>query len=129
MRSIGRLFLLLLTNLTASGQASTLPDSLYNIQDSVLIPTRNGHFISSIIIRRKENRQALPVVLFYTTYYQGAGDSFFGKISADKDYVGVVAYSRGIRANINDYFPYEHDGADVYDVIDWISNNHGATGK
>jgi putative CocE/NonD family hydrolase len=129
MRSIGKLFLLLLTNFPAWGQPANLPDSLYNIQDSVLIPTRDGHFISSIIVRRKENKEALPVVLFYTTYYQGPGDSFFGKISADRDYVGVVAYSRGIRANIDDYFPYEHDGADVYDVIDWISKQPWCNGK
>ncbi len=70
---------------------------------------------------KKGNTHPLPAILFYTTYYQGARDSFFGKISVDRDYVGIVAYSRGIRTNLDEYFPYEHDGNDVYDVIDWIS--------
>ncbi|HEV8283342.1 MAG TPA: hypothetical protein VGQ09_03480 [Chitinophagaceae bacterium] len=64
MRSIGKLFLLLLTNFTASGQPANPADSLYNIQDSVLIKTRDGHCISSIIVRKKENAQPLPVILF-----------------------------------------------------------------
>ena len=78
---------------------------------------------------KKGNTQPLPVILFYTTYYQGPGDSFFGKISADRDYVGMVAYARGVRTNLNDYFPYEHDGGDVYDVIDWISKQPWCDGN
>jgi putative CocE/NonD family hydrolase len=129
MRNIGKFVLFLLTTISALGQQPNPPDSLYNILDSVLINTRDGHSVSSIIVRKKGNQQPLPVILFYTTYYQGTSDRVFGKISADRDYVGIVAYSRGIRANINDYFPYEHDGNDVYDVIDWISKQSWCNGK
>jgi len=129
MKNIGNLFLLLLTGLVVSGQPINPPDSLYDIQDSVLIKTRDGHSISSIIVRKKGNVKPLPAILFYTTYYQGPGDNFFGKISADRDYVGIVAYARGIRTDLKDYFPYEHDGNDVYDIIDWISKQSWCNGK
>ncbi len=129
MRNFCKLLLLLLTSWSASAQQQANPDSLYNIQDSVLIKTRDGHFISSTIVMKKGNTPPLPAILFYTTYYQGAGDSFFGKMSADKDYVGIVAYSRGIRTNLDEYFPYEHDGTDVYDVIDWINKQPWCDGQ
>lgn len=129
MRNILKLLLLLLTSFTASAQQTNPPDSLYNIQDSVLIKTRDGAFISAIIVRKKENTQPLPATLFFTTYDQGVSDVSFAKIPADRDYVGIVAYSRGIRTNLNDYAPYVNDGNDVYDVIDWISKQPWCNGK
>jgi len=123
-------FLFLLTSLTAAfAQKQILPDNSYVIQDSVLIPTKSGISISAIIVRKKTNTQPLPTILFYTTYYQGAGDAILGKRSADRDYVGVVAYARGIRANLKDYAPYEHEGTDIYDIIDWISKQTWCNGK
>jgi len=80
-------------------------------------------------VRKKNDVEPLPAILFYTTYYQGAGDAIFGKRSADRGYVGIVAYSRGIRTNLKDYAPYEQDGKDVYDVIDWISKQSWSDGK
>ena len=114
---------------TAFAQKQALPDSSYIVQDSVLIPTKSGIPISAIIVRKKTNVDPLPVILFYTTYYQGVGDAILGKRSADKDYVGVVAYARGIRTNLKDYAPYEHEGSDIYDIIDWISKQKWCNGK
>src|SRR5690606_32741420 len=94
-------------------------DSNYFIQDSILIPTKSGIEISATIVQKRTNTESLPVVLFYTTYYQGKGDSFFAKLSADRDYVGVVAYARGIRTDLAHYAPYENEQSDIYDIIDW----------
>ena len=115
-------FFIILTSITTSfAQQQTTADSIYHIQDSVLIPISSGNDISALIVRKKTNKQPLPVVLFYTTYYQGVGDAIFAKRSADRDYVGVVAYARGIRSDINNYFPYENEQSDIYDIIDWLS--------
>jgi len=48
---------LLLTTFRASAQQQANPDSLYDIQDSVLIKTRDGHRIASIIVMKKGSRQ------------------------------------------------------------------------
>lgn len=121
------LFLLTIYTTTIA-QQSTPADSIYVIQDSVLIPTRNGGNISAIIVRKKENTPPLPAILFYTTYHQDSNDALFGKKSADKDYVGVVAYARGIKTNLKYYKPFEHEGTDVFDVIDWISSQSWCNG-
>jgi uncharacterized protein len=116
--------------LSFQSTAQQLPQKNENyIQDSVLIPTRSGVNIYATIVRKKGNDMPLPAVLFYTTYYQGAGDAIFGKRSADRDYVGIVAYARGIRTELKQYAPYEHEGTDVYDIIDWISKQVWCNGK
>lgn len=130
MKHIFTTFCLLVTVVTASfAQDKNILDSIYHIQDSVLIPTKSGIEISATVVRKQTNTQPLPVVLFYTTYYQGEGDSFFAKLSADRDYVGIVAYARGIRTDINHYAPYENEQADIYDIIDWISKQAWCNGK
>ena len=130
MRYLPGILVILLTsgNLSFAQQAN-LADSIYSIQDSVLIPTKSGVPVSAIIVRKKTNVSPLPVILFYTTYYQGPGDAILGKRSADRDYVGVVAYTRGIRTNLKDFAPYEHEGTDIYDIIDWISKQSWCNGK
>ena len=114
---------------TAFAQQATSNDSIYTIQDSVLIPTKSGINISAIIVRKKANKNPLPAILFYTTYNQGSGDAIFGKRSADKDYVGIVAYARGIRIDLKHYAPYEHEETDIYDIIEWISKQSWCNGS
>ena len=114
---------------TAFAQQATSNDSIYTIQDNVLIPTKSGINISAIIVRKKANKNPLPAILFYTTYNQGSGDAIFGKRSADKDYVGIVAYARGIRTDLKHYAPYEHEGTDIYDIIEWITKQSWCNGS
>lgn len=115
---------------TTFAQHQSQNDSIYTIQDSVLIPTKSGIDISAIIVRKKTTTtNPLPVILFYTTYHQGSGDAIFGKRSADRDYVGIVAYARGIRTDINNYKPYENEATDIYDIIEWISNQPWCNGS
>lgn len=94
-----------------------------------MIPTRSGVDIYSIVGRKRADVGPLPVVLFYTTYYQDKGDEFFVKLAADRGYVGVVAYARGIKTDMKNYAPYEHEGTDVYDIIDWISKQPWSNGS
>jgi uncharacterized protein len=130
MRYYIYIFLLFLISFTTTfAQKQALSDSSYIIRDSVMIPTKSGIPISAIIVRKKTDSQPLPTILFYTTYYQGKGDAIFGKRAADRDYVGFVAYARGIRTNLKDYAPYEHEATDIYDIIDWISKQNWSNGK
>ncbi len=121
MKNFFHILLLLTTCSTIIAQQPTQNDSSYIIQDSVIIPTKSGIDISAIIVRKKTDTIPLPAILFYTTYFQDENDAIFGKKSADSDYVGIVAYARGIRTDLKNYAPYEHEGKDIYDIIDWIS--------
>jgi hypothetical protein len=60
---VNTLFLLLTNFTTAFAQQANVTDSVYNIRDSVLIPTRSGIALSAIIVRKKMNTTPLLVVL------------------------------------------------------------------
>lgn len=128
MKFLQTVFILSFYSTTFAQQLSQ-NDSIYIIQDSVLIPTKSGIDISAIIVRKKTNTSPLSAIIFYTTYHQGSGDAIFGKRSADRDYVGIVAYARGIRTDINNYKPYENEATDIYDIIDWISKQNWCDGN
>jgi len=128
MRILLTVFLLTIYSTTFAQQQSQ-NDSIYIIQDSVLIPTRSGIDISAIIVRKKTNTSPLPAILFYTTYYQDASDAIFGKKSADRGYVGIVAYVSGIKTDLKNYKPFENEGTDIYDIIEWISKQKWCNGS
>ena len=104
--------------------------NIYDIQDSVMIKTRDGAIISAIVVRKKGDTTPKPVILQYTIYVRDKGrDLQTLKDAADKDYVGVIAYSRGKRFSPNEILPYEKDANDAYDVIDWISKQKWCNGS
>jgi uncharacterized protein len=135
MQQIIKLFFLLLISANTSAQQTTatkLEDgtSDYNIQDSVLIKTKDGATISAIVVRKKGDENAKPVLLQSTIYVRDTGrDIATLKESADNGYVGVIAYARGKRFSADEIFPYENDGNDTYDVIDWISKQKWCNGS
>ena len=103
MRQIIKLFSILLISFNTSAQQTTatkLEDATsdYDIQDSVLIKTRDGATISAIVVRKKVDTNPKPVILQYTIYVRDKGrDIRTTKESADNGYVGVIAYTRGKR--------------------------------
>ena len=129
IKQLSRFLFLFINIAVVNGQDITLFTSEFTIQDSVLIKTRDGGSISATVVRKKGNINPLPAVLFYTTYYLGQSDLNVPKRAADRDYVGIIAYSRGVRTGLKDYVPFEHEAEDVYDVIDWISKQSWCNGK
>ncbi|MDN5287092.1 MAG: hydrolase, CocE/NonD family [Mucilaginibacter sp.] len=102
-------------------------DRRYNIQN-VLIKTKDGASIAAIVVRLKGVTAPQPVVLQYTIY---ADSTVWKSIlePAVHGYIGVMAYSRGKGLSPDKIVPYEHDGRDANDVIDWISKQSWCNGK
>ncbi|UQB69323.1 CocE/NonD family hydrolase [Epilithonimonas zeae] len=105
-------------------------ESMYSIQDSVMIRTGDGAEISAIVVRKKNDNVPRPVVLQFTIYVRDQGrDMQSLKEATDKGYVGVMAYTRGKRFSKSEIYPYETDGKDAFDIIDWISKQSWCNGK
>lgn len=121
------LFILLMSTSPVLTQTLQTTGDKYIIEDNQLIPTRDGSFISAIVVRKKINTTPLPAALFYTTY-QSPNDANFGKKLADRDYVSIITYARGIKTDISQYKPYENEQNDIYDIIDWISKQNWCNG-
>ncbi|WP_240478102.1 CocE/NonD family hydrolase [Flavobacterium sp. ABG] len=126
-------FILILSNAFAQQTSATRSQDLksaYDIQDSVMVKTRDGAWISAMVVRKKGISTPKPVVLQFTIYVRDKGRDIKSlKEAADNGYVGVIAYTRGKRFSPNEVFPYENDGNDAYDVIDWISKQKWCNGS
>jgi uncharacterized protein len=104
-------------------------DSLYITQDSILIKTRDGAYVSAIMARRKGETKPQPCILQFSIYVRLSDIDVRCKDAVNHGYVGVVAYARGKKNSPGDPIPYEYDGKDVYDVIDWIVKQPWSNGK
>ncbi len=113
-------FLLLFPCLIITSFSFAQQADQYIIQDSILIRTKDGAEISALTVRKKGSIAKMPAVLTFTIY---ARQSDLQKAieSADKGYIGVVAYTRGKRYSTSPFIPYEYDGSDANEVIDWIT--------
>lgn len=104
--------------------------SIYNIQDSVSVKTRDGATLSLIVVRKKGDETPAPVILQSTIYVRDESrDMVSLKRSVDNGYIGVMAYARGKRFSPDEILPYENDANDTYDVIDWISKQKWSNGS
>lgn len=101
-------------------------------QDSVMIKTPEGHYISTVVARKKGISTPQPTILFFNIYAEGKIDHYnfrIAKEAAKRGYVGVVAFPRGKRYSSGKTIPYENDHKDTYTVIDWISKQKWSNGK
>ncbi len=111
-------------------QQSGQKENDYNVQDSVMIKMRDGAMVSAIVVRKKNIELPLPVIFQFTIYVRDKDRDLQSlKDAVDRGYVGVIAYTRGKRYSPDNIFPYEFDGNDAYDVIDWISKQKWCNGS
>ncbi|TGD56572.1 CocE/NonD family hydrolase [Flavobacterium humi] len=99
----------------------------YTIDENIIITLPNGSTIAGTMVRDKAITEPQPVVMMYNIY---AGiDLKLCKRIVSKGYTGFVANTRGKRLSNDPIEPYEHDGDDVYSIIDWVSKQPWCNGK
>lgn len=86
-------FCILISNIS-NAQNTNPNDDNYIVQDSVLIKTQNGAWISALVVRNKADEKPFPVILQFTIYPRKT-DVNKAKLVVDNGYVGVIAYTRG----------------------------------
>lgn len=109
-----------------NSQAQALVDSIKNdpayiVQDSILIQTRDGAQVSAWAMRKRDLTAPQPTIMQFTIYARQT-DIRKMKDAVDRGYAAVMAYTRGKRYSPDEPVPYEKDGRDAYDVIEWITH-------
>ncbi|MBP7556221.1 MAG: CocE/NonD family hydrolase [Chitinophagaceae bacterium] len=124
MKSMILLALLcLFANTYSRGQSladSIKKDPAYIVEDSILIKTRDGAQVSAWAMRKRNVTAPQPTIMQFTIYARQT-DIRKMKDAVDRGYAGVMAYTRGKRYSPDEPVPYEKDGRDAYDVIEWIT--------
>ncbi len=99
----------------------------YEVDDDVRIKTRDGATVSAIVVRPRRATGKTPAVLVFNIYTAGGASTALA--SASHGYVGVAAFTRGRRKSTGAVLPYEHDGDDAFDTIDWIQKQPWSDGR
>jgi len=92
----------------------------YIVEDSILIKTRDGAQVSAWAMRKRNVTEPQPTIMQFTIYARQT-DIRKMKDAVDRGYASVMAYTRGKRYSPDEAVPYEKDGQDAYDVIEWIT--------
>jgi uncharacterized protein len=102
--------------------------SAYVTEQNILIPTSDGATLCALVVR-PDSAARLPAALEFTIYVDPKKNLEPLEYAADRGYVGVMAYTRGKACSPQDVVPYEHDGRDANEVIDWISKQSWSDGR
>ncbi len=95
--------------------------------DTVMVPMRDGILLATDIYRDPDIATA-PVVLVRTPYNKDRA-----KVTArrfvDAGYVAVIQDCRGANASEGMLIPYNNEGQDGYDTIEWIGKQPWCNGR
>ena len=97
----------------------------YTVEDNVLIKTTGGASIAAVIVRPNGAAAPLPALLEFTIY----DSQKYARECAAHGYVGVVAFTRGVRTDPRQIIPFQRDGEDARAVIDWIAKQPWSDGR
>lgn len=100
----------------------------YVINDSIVIPMKDGAEVSIVLVERKGNSTTKKSAILVSSIYAGTNEAS-AMLSASKGYIGVIANTRGKRLSASDIKPLEYEHTDVYEVIDWISKQSWSNQK
>lgn len=98
------------------------------IQPDVLVKFKNGIELSTTIVRSRAQAEPNNTALQYTIYADEAAHIKTAMNAAAHGYIGIVANSRGKRSSKNDIIPWEHEGEDAAQLIDWITQQVWSNG-
>lgn len=101
----------------------------YVIEPNVLIKTKTGVSLSAVVVRSKKSTGKRPTAFQFSIYADEAWHIKTAIHAAAHGYVGVIANTRGKRLSPDDIVPWEKDGEDATQVIDWISKQAWSDGR
>ncbi len=92
------------------------------------IPMSDGIKLSANIYFPDNNEKSYPVILIYTPYVNDEAVER-GMFFAKEGYVFITLDLRGRGNSEGEYRPFEKDGIDGYDAIQWISQQEWCNGN
>ncbi len=111
-----------------------IEDVLYSVspvkvqEQQMKIPMRDGIKLNSYVYKDIANSDKLPAIVSLSPYPSGE-EATKGNVFATNGYVYVYVDNRGRRESEGEFFPFENDAQDYYDIIDWVSKQPWCNGQ
>jgi len=123
------LVLILAASILAFAQGSTNSGTRFVLEKNVPVPMRDGVVLRADVIRPAEGGK-FPVLLYRTPYGKEDEQREYTtfKHAAERGYAVVIQDVRGRYQSDGDFRPYENEGRDGYDTIEWSAGQPWSTG-
>uniref|UniRef100_UPI0026335FFB CocE/NonD family hydrolase n=1 Tax=uncultured Gimesia sp. TaxID=1678688 RepID=UPI0026335FFB len=95
--------------------------------ETVKVPMRDGVMLSTDIYRKPEVKRA-PVVLMRTPYNKARAKKVAERFAAS-GLIAVVQDCRGRHESEGDFIPYNSEGQDGFDAIEWLGKQPWCNGR
>ncbi|WP_299522966.1 CocE/NonD family hydrolase [Winogradskyella sp.] len=113
---------------TLKSVIETYSQKTYTIE-TANIKVRDSSKLRAHIVRKKNREEKRPTVFIFNIYADSIRDIGRAKFYANKNYNCVVANTRGKSIEGKEISPFEYDGKDAHDIIDWISKQNWSNGE
>ncbi len=120
--------IVLLTTLLLAGAGSRAAQSLE--EPNTAIPMRDGVMLRATVLRPTTGGP-FPVLVYRTPYGARAALEEYTTFrhALERGYAVVVEDVRGRYASAGDFVPYQHEGPDGYDTIEWAATQPWSNGR
>ena len=95
---------------------------------NVRIPLRDGVKLSATLYKPREMKKPLPVIFTLTPY---TADTYHerGVYFSKNGYVFALVDCRGRGNSEGEFRPFENEGRDGYDIVEWLARQSWSNGK
>ena len=123
-------FLLLASNLFCQQSNEPVNANAYQIDRDVTVPMRDGVVLRADVLRPR-SIGPFPVLVYRTPYGKedALKDYTTFNHAVERGYVVVVQDVRGRYASDGEFRPYQNEGSDGYDTIEWSAKQSWSNGK
>src|ERR1051325_5825668 len=103
-------------------------DPAADLQWAVKIPMRDGVKLNATVFTAHGQKEPQPVIFTFTPYI---GDSYTDRAVyfAKHGYVYALVDVRGRGNSSGEFWPFENEGHDGYDVVEWLAKQPYCNGK
>ncbi len=116
-------------SLLASAQRSSSVSEDFVVEKDVAVPMRDGVLLRADVLRPR-GQGAFPVLVYRTPYGKEPAleDYTTFRHAVEHGYAVVVQDVRGRYASAGEFRPYENEGRDGYDTIEWAARQSWSNG-
>src|SRR6202047_3090079 len=124
------LVLILAASILMVAQDSTNSRMHFVLEKNVPVPMRDGVVLRADVMSPGEGGR-VPVLVYRTPYSKDAAQQEYVtfKHAAERGYAVVIQDVRGRYHSDGDFRPYENEGRDGYDTIEWAASQPWANGS
>jgi putative CocE/NonD family hydrolase len=124
------LVLILATSVFMCGQDAPTSKTTFVLEKNVPVSMRDGVVLRADVMRPAEAGK-FPVLVYRTPYGKDAAQQQYTtfKHAAERGYVVVIQDVRGRHHSDGGFRPYENEGRDGYDTIEWAAAQPWSNGK